>query len=64
MLYLTRKLIIILYRLSKASKDVYKKNLFPRTIRDSNYLVDSLIFSAELSDECVSKLTTIVRLWD
>ena len=33
----------------------------PKTIRDWNELPDSLISSAELSDDCVSKFTSLVR---
>ena len=34
---------------------------FPQTIRDWNELPDSFISSAELSDDCVSKFTSLVR---
>ena len=37
---------------------------FPQTIRDWNELPDSLISSAELSDDCVSKFTSLVRARD
>ena len=36
----------------------------PQTIRDWNELPDSLISSAELSDDCVSKFTSLVRARD
>ena len=36
----------------------------PQTIRDWNVLPDSLISSAELSDDCVSKFTSLVRARD
>ena len=35
-----------------------------QTIRDWNVLPDSLISSAELSDDCVSKFTSLVRARD
>ena len=35
-----------------------------QTIRDSNDLSDSLISSAEMSVDCVSKYTSLVRAWD
>ena len=35
-----------------------------KTIRDWNVLPDSLISSAELSDDCVSKFTSLVRARD
>ena len=38
--------------------------VFPQTIRDWNELPDSLISSAELSDDCVSKFTSLVRARD
>ena len=46
------------------SKDAYKKSFFFQTIRDWNVLPDSLISSAELSDDCVSKFTSLVRARD
>ena len=46
------------------SEDAYKKSFFPQTIRDWNVLPDSLISSAELSDDCVSKFTSLVRARD
>ena len=33
----------------------YKCSFFPQTIRDWNYLPDSLFSTAEMSDDCVSK---------
>ena len=50
--------------ISSASKDAYKKSFFTQTIRDLNVLPDSLISSAELSDDCVSKFTSLVRARD
>ena len=44
-----------------SSKDVYKYSLFPQTIRDWNDLPESLISSSELSDDSVSKFTSLVR---
>ena len=40
-------------------KEAYKSSFFPQTIRDWNDLPDSLI-SAEMSDDCVSKLASLV----
>ena len=37
------------------------KNFFPQTIRDCNDLPDSLISSAEMSDDCVSQFASLVR---
>ena len=47
-----------------ASTDVYKGNFFPQTIRDWNALPDSLISSAEDTEDCVSKFTSLVRARD
>ena len=52
------------YHISYASKDAYKKSFSPHTIRDWNYLLDSLISAAELSDNCVSKFTSLLRARD
>ena len=38
--------------------------VFPQTIRDWNELPDSLISSAEKSDDYVSKFTSLVRARD
>ena len=48
------------FQISSASEDAYKKSFFPQTIRDWNDLPDSLITSAELLDDCVSKFTSLV----
>ena len=52
------------FQISPANKDVYKNSFFPQTIRDWNDLPESLISSSELSDDCVSKFTSLVRAWD
>ena len=54
----------LVFQIPTASKDAYKKSFFPQTIRNWNGLPDSLISSAELSDDCVSKITSIVRARD
>ena len=38
--------------------------VFPQTIRDWNELPDSLISSAEVSDDHVSKFTSLLGAWD
>ena len=43
------------------SARAYKSSFFPQTIRDWNDLPDSLISSAEMSDDCVSKFASLVR---
>ena len=52
------------FRLPSASVEAYKCGLFPQTIRDWNVLLVSLISSAELSDDCVSKFSSLVRARD
>ena len=49
------------FQLPSASVEAYKCSFFPQTIRDWNVLPDSLISSAELSDDCVSKISSLVR---
>ena len=49
------------FQIPSASTNAYLHSFFPQTIRDWNELPDSLISSAELSDDCVSKFTTLVR---
>ena len=44
------------FQIPSASKEAYKSSFFPQTIRDWNDLPDSLVSSAEMSDDCVSKL--------
>ena len=48
------------FQIPSASKDVYKYSFFPQTIRDWNDLPESLISSSELSDDSVSKFTSLV----
>ena len=49
------------FQIPSASKDVYMYSFFPQTIRDWNNLPESLISSSELSDDSVSKFTSLVR---
>ena len=52
------------FQIPSASTNAYLHSFFPQTIRDWNELPDSLISSAELSDDCVSKFTSLVRARD
>ena len=54
----------LVFQIPSASIDANKKSFFPQSIRDWNVLPDSLISSAELSDDCVSKFTSLVRARD
>ena len=49
------------FQIPSASKDVYMYSFFPQTTRDWNDLPESLISSSELSDDSVSKFTSLVR---
>ena len=52
------------FQIPSARKDVYQYSFFPQTIRDWNDLPESLISSSELSDDSVSKFTSLVRARD
>ena len=49
------------FKIPSAIKDVYNYSFFPQNIRDWNDLPESLISSSELSDDSVSKFTSLVR---
>ena len=51
------------FQIPSASKDVYKYSFFAQTIRGWNDLPESLT-SSELSDDSVSKFTSLVRARD
>ena len=52
------------FQIPYASKDAYRNSSIPRAVSDWNDLPDSLISSAELTDDCVSKFTSFVRARD
>ena len=52
------------FQFPSASKNVYKYSFFPKTIRVCNDPIESLISSSELSDDSVSKFTSLVRARD
>ena len=52
------------FQIPSASKEAYKSSFFPQTIWDWNDLPDSLVSSAEMSDDCVSKFASLVRSRD
>ena len=52
------------FQILSARTNANLHSFFPQTIRDWNELPDSLISSAELSDDCVSKFTSLVRARD
>ena len=49
------------FQIHSSSKDVYNYSFFLQTIWDWNDLPESLIFSSELSDDSVSKFTSLVK---
>ena len=51
----TRNQHSMAFQIPSASVEAYKCIFFPQTISDWNVLPDSLISSAELWDDCVSK---------
>ena len=63
-LYCTVDNVVLWERYECSSKDVYKYSFFPQTIRDWNDLPESLISSYEMSDDSVSKFTSLVRARD
>ena len=48
------------FQIPSASTEAYKCR-FPQTTRDWNNLPDSLVSSAEMLDDCVSKFASLVR---
>ena len=52
------------FQIPSASEEAYKSSFFPQTIRYWNDLPDSLISSAEMSGDCVSKFASLVRARD
>ena len=52
------------FQIPSTSTEVYKNSFFPWTIRDWNDLPESPISSYELSDDSVSKITSLVRARD
>ena len=52
------------FQIPSASVEAYKCSFFPQTISDWNDLPDSLISSAEMSDDCVSMFASLVRARD
>ena len=52
------------FQIPSASKDVCKYSFFPQTVRYWNDLPESLISSSEMSDDSVSKFTSLVRARD
>ena len=52
------------FQIHSTSTNAYEYSFCPRSIRDWNDLPDSLISSAEMSNECVSKFFSLVRARD
>ena len=52
------------FQMRSVSVKAYEYSFFPQTIRDWNVLPDSLLSSAELSDDCLSKFSSLVKARD
>ena len=52
------------FQIPSASKDVYEYSFFPQTNRDWKDLPEALISSSQMSDDSVSKFTSLVRARD
>lgn len=52
------------FQIPSTSTNIFLHSFFPQTIRNWNDLPDSLITSAEMSDDCVSKFASLVRARD
>ena len=59
--YLNILITTALSGLARLVMILFKKQQVPQTIRDWNDLPESLISSSELSDDSVSKFTSLVR---
>ena len=47
-----------------AETDIYNSSFFPQTIRDWNFLADSIISASECAEDSVTKFTSLVRARD
>ena len=52
------------FQLPSAGIEAYKCSFFTQTFRDWNDLPDSLFYTAEILDDCVSKFASLVRSSD
>ena len=52
------------FQIPSASVEAYTCSFFPQNIRDWNDLSDYPISFAEISDDCMSKLASLVRTSD
>ena len=52
------------FQVPYARTDIYKYSFFPDTIRDWNALPESIISSAESSEDPVTRFTSLVRSRD
>ena len=43
---------------------IYKGSFFPQALRDGNALPESVISSAEVADDCITKLTSLLTARD
>ena len=54
----------IAFQTPAAGTDIYKGSFFQHTNRDQNALLESVISSAEVADDCVVKFVSLVRARD
>ena len=60
----TRNHHSLAFKIPMAGTDIYKSIFFPQTIRDWNFLTDSLISASECAADSVTKFTSLVRARD
>ena len=49
------------FQVPYARTDAYRHSFFPEIIRDWNALPASIVFSAECSEDCISRFTSLMR---
>ena len=49
------------FQVPYARTDAYRHSFFPETIRDWNALPASTVSSAEFSEDCISRFTSLMR---
>ena len=49
------------FQVPYARTDAYRHSFFPKTIRDRNALPASIVSSAECSEDCISRFTSLMK---
>ena len=60
----TRNHHSLAFQIQMAGTDIHKASFFPQTIRDWDFLTDSLISASECAVDSVTKHTSLVRARD